>query len=395
MSDIVNFIPFTFKAAAYNGILSPRIQPLPASCPTGNCTWPITPSLAICGGCSNSTYQVSCDADTSESWAAIDETWAKHRSVCLYTMPSGGAAFLGLNDRTAPQFQVMPSKGAAYNSSDPSMLYIANFDLIGLPDNLSYPLAFPGDWSPPSVVAAECAMWFCVQAYDINVTTTQQTQFSQNITKGVLQNSPKAVESNVSDPDEWSNFTFPNLPAEMNPCPDSQFNVTLVSALLLKEFFTSLFSGNVSGIPDFPEISSDITQAIWNATTADLDGWMKNVALSMTNALRVFNPALDDVYNGTGYQLGVQVRWRWIILPAVLVLSSLLILIVTIVKTAKSPMQAWKGSPLALLFTDVDQDILKRAEGRMDVYKGLEDSVGKIKVMMKNDDNGNWTFKAA
>ena len=88
-------------------------------------------------------------------------------------------------------------------------------------------------------------------------------------------------------------------------------------------------------------------------------------------------------------------RWRWIILPAVLVLSSLLILIVTIVKTARSPVQAWKGSPLALLFTDVDQDIRRRAEGRIDVYQSLEDSVGKIEVMMKNDEHGNWAFKAA
>ena len=246
------------------------------------------------------------------------------------------------------------------------------------------------DWQS-SIVAAECAMWFCVQAYDISVTTTQQTQFSQNFSKVAnINRGPVYAGSPLP------NFTFLDLPAEMNQRQDSQFNISLYSASSFMSFFNSTFSGNVSfdwGGTTTP--SSDVIQAIWNATTGDLDVWIKNVALSMTNALREFNSAPDDLYNGTGYQLGIQVRWRWIILPAVLVLSSLLILIVTIVKTARSPVQAWKGSPLALLFTDVDQDIRKRAEGRMEVYQGLDDSVGKIKVMMKNDENGNWAFKAA
>ena len=232
-------------------------------------------------------------------------------------------------------------------------------------------------------------MWFCVQAYDINVTTTQQTQLSQNLSEFV-----KPIVG-PGDPDPYTNFTFRDLPAEMEQRHDSQFNVTFISANAFTVLMRSVFFGEVILTSNGMNASNDLIQAIWNATTGDLDAWIKNVALSMTNALREFNPAPDDMYNGTGYQLGTQVRWRWIILPAVLVLSSLLILIVTIVKTARSPVQAWKGSPLALLFTDVDQDIRKGAEGRMEVYQGLEDSVGKIKVMMKNDENGNWAFKAA
>ena len=377
MFDLATQIPLTLKAAAYNGILSPNIQPLPISCPTGNCTWPTTASLAICGGCSNSTYQLSCNTAADANIKAQEGVASP---VCSVTMPSGMVANLSREEQGSA-FQVMQSKGAAYSLSNSSMLYITNFDLVGAPGN-SYETA----WSPSNTVAAECAMWSCVQAYDISVTTTQQTQFSQNFSK--------VVKPGVHA-DLFSNYTFLDLPAEMNPGHNSQFNVTLINASLLRNFLASLFSGNASGAPDFPNASSDIIQAIWNATAADLDGWMKNVALSMTNALREFNPAPDDMYNGTGYQLGVQVRWEWIILPAVLVLSSLLILIVTIVKTARSPVQAWKGSPLALLFTDVDQDIRKRAEGRMDAYQGLDDSVGNVKVMMKKDENGNWAFKAA
>ena len=231
-------------------------------------------------------------------------------------------------------------------------------------------------------------MWFCVQAYDISVTTTQQTQFSQNFSK--------VVRPGVEHHDPlFFKFTFLDLPAEMNQTNSSQFGITAQSAGTFKKFLGSTFSGDVFMDGTYTNPSTDVIQAIWNSTTGDLDIWIKNVALSMTNGLRAYDPAPDDIYNGTGYQLGVQVRWEWIILPAVLVLSSLLILIVTIVKTAGSPVQAWKGSPLALLFTDVDQDIRKRAEGRMDVYQGLDDSVGNVKVMMKNDEHGNWAFKVA
>ena len=375
MFDLAISIPLTLKAAAYNGILSPNIKQLPAFCPTGNCTWPRTTSLAICGSCSNSTYQLSCNT------AADDQIKAQGGVVdpiCSYTMPSGEVA--NLSHLGGSGFQVMQSEGAAYNSSNSSMLYITNFDLVGAPGN-----SVQFSWLPSNTVAAECAMWFCVQAYDIIVFNTQQTQISQNFSK-VVEPSQLGL---------FSNFTFLDLPAEMDHRHDSQFNITLGAVVAFKNFLNSTFSGNVSLNTESNTASSDVIQAVWNATTGDLDVWMKNVALSMTNALREFSRTPDDLYDGTGYQLGIQVRWEWSILPAVLVLSSLLILIVTIVKTVRSPVQAWKGSPLALLFTDVDQDIRKRAEGRMDVHQGLEDSVGKVKVMMKNDKHGNWAFKAA
>ena len=197
--DIADEVPLALKAAAYNGILSPNIQPLPASCPIGNCTWPTTASLAICGGCSNSTYQQSCNSTADE----LDD-------VCSYTMPSGEVANLS-HSSGGSGFQVMQSKGAAYNSSNSSMLYIINFDLVGAPGNsLEY------TWSPSNTVAAECTMWFCVQAYDISVFNTQQTQFSQNFSRVVDPNYEGIL----------SNFTFLDLPAEMGQGHDSQFNIT-------------------------------------------------------------------------------------------------------------------------------------------------------------------------
>ena len=151
-------------------------------------------------------------------------------------------------------------------------------------------------------------------------------------------------------------------PAAMNSRPNVTYAIARADSL---EAF-GLFNGRVflNELSNSP--SSDAIQAICTAASTDLDLWMNNIALSMTNALRAFDPAPDDMYNGTGYQLGIQVRWLWTTLPAVLVISPLIILLVTVVKTASSPVPAWKGSPLALLFVDVDQDIRRGAMGQMD-----------------------------
>ena len=293
-------------------------------------------------------------------------------------MPSGGVANLTDSVFEGASFQVMPSLGAVYNSRNTSILYLANFDVVGTPA--------PNSNTNLSTVAAECAMWFCVQAYDISITGSQQTQFMRNFSQ--VGNS----SNSVADQSYGANFTFLDLPAKMNPRPNSQYRVDFMAYEAIGSFLYSSFDGNITHEMDSSMPSSDFILAVWNATSTDLDAWMKNVALSMTNALRAFNPISDDFYNGTGYQLGVQVRWRRIILPAALVGSSFLILMITMVKTARSPVQAWKGSPLALLSIDVDRDIRKGAQGRMDTFDGLKDSVGKTRVMMKSDHDGNWAF---
>lgn len=127
---IPDVIPLKLKATAYNGILGPNIKPLPASCPTGNCTWPTTTSLAICGGYSNSTYQLSCNTAVNTK---IEAQEGLSTPVCSVTMPSSVVA--NLSQEGGSDFQVIPSKGAAYNSSNSSILYITNFDIVGAPGN--------------------------------------------------------------------------------------------------------------------------------------------------------------------------------------------------------------------------------------------------------------------
>lgn len=160
---------------------------------------------------------------------------------------------------------------------------------------------------------------------------------------------------------------------------------------------TDYFDGNIVLGGGGQDASNDFMQAIWyaSANPGDLNTWTQTLARSITNVIRTTNPPPSGLYNGEAYQSGIRVRWPWIVLPVSLVLSSLIILIATIIKPARSPVGAWKSSPLSLLFMDVDRGIKNRAIGQAGRFDGLQKSTGKIKVAMRTDEQGDWALKAA
>ena len=366
------------KAAVYNGMLTTGIQPVTASCPTGNCTWPLTPTLAICGGCVNSSYKTDCFQS-----GCYDGTQTCSAG-CNYTMPSGSVASLfdfSLNLRNPGiGFQVLQSNGSAYKREDPSRLYISNFDVFGAPSGSNLFEV----WSNASTICSECALWMCVQALNTTTSSTRQTQLSIQDFALVDQHRPSDV-----------NHTFMPLPPSMNPRAKAAYNVSDEAISYLKYYLSPMINGTItlegtgSSTP-----SSDTMQAIWNASS-DLDSWIKNLALSMTNVIRTEILQPDDMYNGVAFHLGYQVRWEWIILPATLVLLSTLVLVVAIIQTSQGPVSAWKGSPLTLLFMNVDVDNRKQAVGRMDTFEGLQDLLGKRRVLMETDTAGGRVLKIA
>lgn len=290
-------------------------------------------------------------------------------------MPSGAQLFLQNTDEGIV-FHVLSGVGAIYPLNDSSTLYIANFEMIGvssstLTSNIS-----------SNVNAYECAMWMCVQAYDTSMTASSQSQV-------VVQNHSRINETR-------SGWAFTSLPAIMNPIPGAyNYSVSQIVRDGLEDWFWPLFDGSLRLSSGRFISNSDVTQAIWNATDtlASMNTLIQSLASSMTNAIRSTN-LNETYYHGTAFHLGYEVHWAWITLPAALVIMSLLILTITIFETARSPVQAWKGSPLALLFMGIDSDVHRRAAGQMALYNGIENSVGKTKVALKNYEEGKWGLKA-
>ena len=366
-------IPLAMKAAIYNGMLSEGVEPLTASCPTGNCTWPETPTLAVCGECVKSTYQTRCD-----------------NVNCNYTMPSGNVA-VQANFWTpdfsfgGDGFNIMQGPGAVYKTNDSSIIYISNFDFFGAPYNSYRPTyAQSNRWLNP--VSSERALWMCIQV--MNVTTTRSQQ---------LQSSPiqlsKVVNSSLFSSDTSVNLTFISPPPQYAPAHSPNYTVDAIAIIFFLRYLWSIINGTVFLNLESSMPSSDATQAIWNGS-ADLDAWIKNLAISMTNVVRTNIPApADAFYDGTGFQLGIQIHWGWISLPALLVLASVLILGCAITQTGRNSVRAWKGDPLAVLFMDVDPNIKQRGITQMDEFEGLQDAVGSERVVLQSLSTGGKILK--
>ena len=322
--------------------------------------------MAVCGACSKSTYEISCNA-----------------TICNYTLPSGNVATLANFTETeeGTGFYVNNSQGAIYNNSKHDRLYLANFDVIGAPYN-----TFGGGWGGSRTVSQECALWMCIQTYEVKTLSSHQVQSVVHNFSGPLNNS---ISGGFSGRD---NYTFPALPAEMHAKGNVNYTVNMFAYDIFGIYLAPFFNGTIFLNLASQKPTNDYVQAIWNGTE-NLDGWIKNLALSMTNVVRTDVPMTDELYNGTGLQLGVRIRWEWLILPAAMVGLSLLFLIVTILRTARSPAKAWKGSPLAILFLDVDQEIRTRASNHLDEFKGIERSVGRTKVVIKKHPEGKWILK--
>ena len=362
--------PLALKAAVSSGIMSSTASPLTAECPTGNCTWPITPSLAICGGCVDSKFERSYDSST-ESFT--------------YRMPSGHTANISnyYNATMGIGFQIFQSGGFHYPANDNNTLYLSNWEAVGAPTNATS----LSDWQNRTTVASECALWMCVQSFDTRQTHANQ---SQNVTRSFSKIDPRTIS--VNDLPN-ANISFLDLPTEMNPPLSHNFSVFASAYTALYQYFNTVFTGIVALSTNEQTYSSDYVQGIWDAS-ADLDTWIQTVATSMTNVIRTLGDAEPAIeYDGTGYQLGYEVRWAWILLPAILVGTSLLVLGSIMVKTARSPVQAWKGSPFALLFMNVDEGLRERGMAQMERYHGVEKTIGNSPVVLSREMNGGWGFK--
>jgi hypothetical protein len=288
-------------------------------------------------------------------------------------------------------FQVTPSLGAVFRAKDAHSIYIANFDVFGAPVNDT--LHLPNGLSP-NVVSSECALWMCVQAYEtLMIDSTLKQRAVQNFSR--LVNASQHLDYDAAGVPTLNpyNLSFEDIPATMNPRPNTTYTVDQVAILALENWLPGIFNGVIKFSMTNQHPSGDVVQAIWSVSE-DLDGWIRSVAASMTNIVSTYNATSDEGYHGIGYERGVHVQWPWIVLPGTLVGASLMILIVTIVKTARSPIQAWKGSPLALLFMNLDEEIKDHAIGWMDTCGGIEESVGKTRVVVRPDHQGHWVFKA-
>jgi hypothetical protein len=276
-------------------------------------------------------------------------------------------------------FVVTPSAGDFHKINASDMAYFSVFDIISVTKKLTGSKAR----------ASECALWFCLKSYSINVTEGKVQQ-------SMLQtwNRTRFEDANSAHPDE---YVFVDIPETMNTKKLSRYSVSQASLVALRGFMDSLTRGTFESQFDINNFSSDWIEAMWNATT-DLPTWIKRLSVSLTNEVReegTVRDARDRSYDGSAAIMStyIRVQWLWLLYPAILILVSLYYLFHTIIEAARDRVSVWKSDSLPMLFCRIDASILAQVKDGLDKPNGLDDRVGKIKVSLSREDDGDWTFK--
>ncbi|KAI0126392.1 hypothetical protein BJ170DRAFT_595995 [Xylariales sp. AK1849] len=351
------------KAAVYDGILASNVAELTTVCGTANCTWPIFPSLAVCGNCTEASYRQSCAPGTG----------------CTYAMTSGTSISAPSGDSTGFHFTVAPTTV----STNASQAYFSAFDVMSLSKSLS----------STTVEAYQCALWFCLQSYNVTVVNGQQTTM-------VIGNWSK-TEFEASTSAHNDEYHFIDVPSEMNVDTSTRYSVPTESIGVLTSFMHSLTWGNSSNVDNRPDYSSDWIQAMQNAST-DLTAWMSRLSLSMTKDIRTSGTpdptnkyANQFQYAGSAYVQApyVKVHWRWVAYPLTLMTIAYLYLAQTVWRTARDQVAAWKSDSLPMLFARIDRGIHHVVRDGMDIPGGLSEQVGRTQVELVRKYNGKWLFR--
>ncbi len=350
------------RAAVYSGIIATDVSPVSTPCGSANCTWPTICTLGICGECAPVNTTGGCDQ--SKNW-------------CSYSTPSGTATGIPMDTSGHASFTVAPSNGTNHEMNSTSQAYISVFDIMEVS-------RFPSE--DVSVWADECALWFCVQAINISVSEGQESQVVVGNWSQTRLDYPNSAHE--------TEYIFENIPDEFNAVPGTRYAVTEDAMTALRNFMDPLIKGTVSSDVRSIDYSSDWIEAIWNATY-DLPYWMSNLALSMSNEVRLQGHGDSGDYNGFATQMApfIDVQWLWTIYPATLLVASIYYLLHTIAESSKDGVSVWKSGVLPMLFCRIDRQIHEKVGHGMDIPDGLEERVGRTKVALERTPKGEWTFK--
>lgn len=346
----------------YNGYMASQIDSPSLHCPTSNCSWPKTTTVGVCGACLDITDDIEFSRSSSDEFHLSTpggiELTGHHRSRDSDTV-----------------FAVGPSSGKIFASSPEipkrdSPNVIAEFGAMGIPPN-----------RPPSAtlnesLAAECAMWYCLQGRHIFVD------------QGNLTDEVYATWIEVSDNDaDTSGISFINIPPQFRTIFTGPYGVEAKHMTGIRDYANKTFTGKITVDSALRLPSTDFAEGLFNGF-GDVDSWMRRLTASMTNEARRNGPPPTGASLGQAFDTEIvfHVRWEWISYPAVLVGISVVYLVVEMVRTRTTGAKPWKDDPYVPVCMTTDEGIRERARDGLYKPGGMAKCVGEVMVRIDTKD---------
>lgn len=385
---------FALQGATMFGISansSTITQAVNFNCPSGECSFPFTTTLAVCSRCENVTSQLEKNQNSNGDLyfdLIRDRSFAKiERFSTEYRLPNG--LFLNNFNDSGSEAKAMVFMSMLGTTDPRKTVSMGDIDTLIWAQSLIKVdgAEYNKTWLAYNVRAEECGLYYCVKKYSSEVHNA--TLFE---TSSVLQDEKRIPESWALDRTRWPNVSeavvesvaFHPIESAIqrtdlqlgHPGSDAAWNISQqavdgISAFMQKTFAVCVAGANctteildswgpvngyliarygAAGGEMAEEYEPSVAKAIWS--TNDINQTFSNIALSMTNAIRNGG---DNSSSATG-SLGIFeaiyiVDWRWIALHCFVVVGTLVFLFATIYTTLNEgggKIPAWKGSELAV-----------------------------------------------
>lgn len=345
-------VDLSMKAAIYNGVFAIRedaSRGVDYSCATGNCSWPVFASLAVCSKCEDITYLVKKDCDDT--------------GCHMLSLPNG---------------PVLTGLGGQINSTTSNISTSLN-DIQASVFKFSTLVSKQVD-NPDDAFAMECAMWYCVQTY---ATSVKDSVISQEILSAWRNDSATLAQRS----DLIYNVTATGQNTGAN---DTVFRVKYLAAEALNSFMSETFTGSGGLNNSGSAFTSDIQQALYN--TANISSRIDNLAVAMTNNIRQQNDTDEGPARGTTWKTEtyVHVQWAWFSYPAAVALLAIFFLTGSIVETSQRDILVWKASNLALLFHGQDLELTDPSSVKVNKLSRMTAIAKDIKIELMQTAEKDW-----
>ncbi|KAF1830927.1 hypothetical protein BDW02DRAFT_601250 [Decorospora gaudefroyi] len=339
--------------AAFNTPEIP-LRPSTATCPTGNCTWPLYSTLGVCHQCQDVSRLLAyvCKNNTrlqnTGGTLAVDPCGYKVNDTFVAGL-SGNLGFrtvTSLTTAVVDTFNPPSPYGPFWNTTsfNNATLPIANF-YVGYTQG--GPAVALRNETP---VLVECLLSWCAKT--LNVQFTNGTLKESVVDSVTIQ--PEIQDKNLASP----------IIAALGE--NTTFTIVNQTTQSLRNWVLSNLPPGLQQNPEFPFVDAGGMWQFHQQSPYDLDGYISNLTIAMTNNMksRVFGtvPVAGTAWTTERY---LKVGWVWITLPALSLLGSLVLICATIFKDRHLNAPVWKSSSLATLLHGLSEDTRRKIDANL------------------------------
>lgn len=345
-----------YMSAVYAGAWTDNFNMNP-SCPSGNCTWPPFQSIGWCSKCEDITSQATLDK--CNDLPEVTHLTGSETYPCNVTIPQG-------------MWSSFPIRVEGKQTDSPGTLielpwkslWKSGTNVHGAIAGVENPIfaVVYAELDPPieSLDPAkdtkiknvtQCVLSPCTRTYDISVSNGEPSIHLSPPDWGTITHDGCIYweEQKYSCPYTLYKSTTSNITSSV-----STWYENALSSFNAVSYFTTVYNITSPLYIRTGEVTEDIIERIW---AVGLDIVMDNIAASLTKYN--LERSNDTVFGTMSVsELYVSVEWGWITLPAIVLLSTMVLFISTILGSRRHGLQLWKCAILPAMYHGLEDDIL-------------------------------------